>query len=108
MSKIEITDAASREISRLLKSKENGTNFRIIVKGGGCSGFKYDFKFDKEVSENDEIFEKNGIKLIIDDLSLNLINGALLDFSESLTSSEFQLKNPNAAGSCGCGQSFSI
>ena len=106
MTDFSITDNAAKEISRLSKSHE--AYVRLVVEGGGCSGFKYDFKFEKELKENDKIFEKNDAKLVIDDISLQFMSGTELDYVETMTSSEFQFKNPNASANCGCGQSFSI
>ena len=102
--KIEITDTAKKEINRILLEKSPKTYFRISVKGGGCSGFKYDFSFDDKVNENDNIFDK----AIIDKSSLEIIHGSIVDFKKELIGNSFVIKNPQASSSCGCGLSFSV
>lgn len=108
MTQIIISENAAKEIQKLIEQKPENKFFRIIVEGGGCSGFKYEFKLDQEKHNSDIIFEKNNIKVAIDEISLSLMDGTELDYVETMTSSEFELKNPNATSSCGCGQSFSI
>ena len=84
--------------------KKTGTFFRISVKGGGCSGFKYDFTFDKEIN-NDDVKQKN---IVIDKTSLDMLKGSKVDFSEELIGSSFKISNPKTKSSCGCGISFSF
>ena len=86
--------------------KENERNLRIKVKGGGCSGFNYELAFDGK-KEKDQIFESFGVKIICDPKSFLYVNGAVIDYVSGLMGSGFKLDNPNAKGSCGCGQSFS-
>jgi iron-sulfur cluster insertion protein len=81
---------------------------RIAVSGGGCSGFQYGFTFDEEKNEDDVVFERDGVVVVVDEVSLDLLAGAEVDFVEDLMGASFQIKNPNAASSCGCGNSFSI
>ena len=81
---------------------------RIAVSGGGCSGFQYGFSFDDTRNEDDLVFERDGVKLLIDQTSIDLMGGAEIDFVEDLVGSSFQVRNPNASSSCGCGNSFSI
>src|SRR6266513_1706169 len=104
-----ITDSAARRIA-VLKAQEaaEGAFLRIAVSGGGCSGFQYGLSFDEETSPDDVVFEHGGIRVIVDDVSLELLNGSEVDFVEDLMGASFQIKNPNAASSCGCGNSFSI
>ena len=106
---IVLTDNAVRRIA-LLKEEEQASDtfLRIAVSGGGCSGFQYSFSFDEERHEDDVVFEKDGITVVVDEVSLGLLDGAEIDFVEDLMGASFQIRNPNAASSCGCGNSFSI
>ena len=105
---IKFTDSAINQINHLLSSKDKGSFFRIAIKGGGCSGFQYDFSFDNQKNDDDLVFEKNGIEVVVDEVSLELVHGGKLDYVEELIGSYFQVTNPNASSSCGCGTSFSI
>lgn len=82
--------------------------FRLTVSGGGCSGFKYIYEFDSEMHDGDKTFEKDGVTVVTDDMSLNFLQGAELDFQNDLMGSRFAVNNPNASSSCGCGTSFSM
>ncbi|HJU18980.1 MAG TPA: iron-sulfur cluster insertion protein ErpA [Stellaceae bacterium] len=107
--RIIVTDSAARRITVLKQQEETGDAFlRIAVSGGGCSGFQYGLSFDAERHEDDVVFEKDGVGVVVDDVSLTLLDGAELDFVEDLMGASFQIRNPNAASSCGCGNSFSI
>ena len=101
---INFSKKAVERINMLLSKKPSGTYFRIAVKGGGCSGFKYDFSFDNKTDEND--FKHNNI--IIDKSSLNFLKGSNVDFSEELIGNSFKISNPKTKSSCGCGISFSF
>ena len=101
---INFTKKAVEKINQLISKKPSGTFFRIAVKGGGCSGFKYDFSFDKEVDDND--LTHNNV--VIDKSSLDMIKGSQIDFSEELIGSTFKISNPKTKSSCGCGISFSL
>lgn len=104
-----ISDHAAKRIIDLLAKESNADQrLRISVSGGGCSGFQYHFLFDEEKLPDDHVFEHQGAQVIIDEISLNLLKGSLLDYVEDLASASFVLKNPNAASSCGCGNSFSL
>ena len=105
-----VSDNAARRISTLLKDEHAADNkfMRVAVEGGGCSGFQYIFKFDSIKNSDDFIFEKNDVAVIIDEISLELIKGGTLDYTEELIGSYFQVINPNASSACGCGTSFSI
>ena len=106
---ITITDSAARRIAALKVQEEAGGAFlRIAVSGGGCSGFQYGLTFDDQRSPDDVVFEHGGVTVVVDDVSLDLLNGAEVDFVEDLMGASFQIKNPNAASSCGCGNSFSV
>ena len=107
--RILVTENAARRIA-FLKAQENADSafLRIAVSGGGCSGFQYGFAFDDQRNEDDFVFERDGIGVVVDEVSLDLLNGAEVDFVEDLMGASFQIRNPNAASSCGCGNSFSI
>ena len=106
---IVVTENAARRIAALRTQEEaDGAFLRIAVSGGGCSGFQYGFTFDDQRSDDDFVFERDGIAVVVDDVSLGLLNGAEIDFVEDMMGASFQIKNPNAASSCGCGNSFSV
>lgn len=107
--RIVVTENAARRIA-MLKTQENAEDafLRIAVAGGGCSGFQYGLSFDDQRNEDDFVFERDGIGVVVDEVSLGLLNGAEVDFVEDLMGASFQIRNPNAASSCGCGNSFSI
>jgi iron-sulfur cluster insertion protein len=107
--RIGVSDSAARRIAMLKQQEEVPDAFlRISVSGGGCSGFQYGLSFDDQRNPDDFVFEQDDIAVVVDDVSLDLLNGAELDFVEDLMGASFQIKNPNAASSCGCGNSFSI
>lgn len=103
-----LTDAAAKRIRAI--HEENGTTqmLRIAVQGGGCSGFQYTFLMDDQMLLDDKTFSRDGAVIVIDETSLELLNGAAIDFQDDLTASMFVIKNPNATSGCGCGNSFSI
>jgi iron-sulfur cluster insertion protein len=106
---ISISESAARRIAALRQQEQaEGASLRIAVSGGGCSGFQYGLSFDEQRNPDDFLFERDGVQVVVDDVSLDLLNGAELDFVEDLMGASFQIKNPNAASSCGCGNSFSI
>ncbi|MDC0248300.1 iron-sulfur cluster assembly accessory protein [Pelagibacteraceae bacterium] len=101
---VNFSKVAVEKINHLMSQKPQGTYFRIAVKGGGCSGFKYDFSFDNKVDEND--LKHNNI--VIDKSSLEMLKGSNIDFTEELIGSSFKINNPKTKSSCGCGVSFSF
>ena len=101
---INFTKQAVEKIDQLISKKETGTFFRIAVKGGGCSGFKYDFTFDSKIDEND-LKHKN---IVIDKSSLEMLKGSKVDFTKELIGDSFKISNPKTKSSCGCGVSFSF
>jgi iron-sulfur cluster insertion protein len=106
---IVVTESAARRIAALrAREQPEGAFLRIAVSGGGCSGFRYGFSFDDRQNEDDHVFERDGVTVVVDDVSLDLLSGAEVDFVEDLMGASFQVRNPNAASSCGCGNSFSI
>ena len=106
---ISISDNAAKRIAHLadLEGKP-GLMLRVSVSGGGCSGFQYGFDFAEHVNDDDRTFKRDGVTVVIDEISLELLNGSQIDFVEDLIGSYFEIKNPNASSSCGCGASFSI
>ena len=107
--RIQVSESAARRIAVLKQQEEAQDAFlRIAVSGGSCSGFQYGLSFDEQRNPDDFVFEHGGIAVVVDDVSLDLLAGAELDFVEDLMGASFQIKNPNAASSCGCGNSFSI
>ena len=101
---INFSKQAVERINQLISKKPLGTFFRIAVKGGGCSGFKYDFSFVKEIDENDLKHEN----IVIDKSSLDMLKGSQVDFAQELIGSSFKISNPKTKSSCGCGVSFSF
>jgi iron-sulfur cluster insertion protein len=106
---IVLTASAARRIAAL-RAREHAEDafLRIAVSGGGCSGFQYGFSFDLQRNDDDHVFERDGVAVVVDEVSLGLLGGAEVDFVEDLMGAAFQVRNPNAASSCGCGNSFSI
>ena len=101
---INFSKQAVEKINQLIKKKPSGTFFRIAVKGGGCSGFKYDFTFDSKV-EKEDLKHDN---IVIDKSSLEMLKGSQIDFANELIGSSFKISNPKTKSSCGCGISFSF
>ncbi len=102
--KIKFTNRAKEQIEKIINNNQLKKYFRISVKGGGCSGFKYDFSFDDKINDEDILFGK----AIIDDSSLNIISGSTIDFKKEMIGESFVINNPKASSSCGCGLSFSV
>ena len=101
---IKFTDKAIKQINHLLTQKDKGSFFRIAIKGGGCSGFQYDFSFDKSIEKDDLKFEN----ILIDKTSADLLKGSEVDYVSELIGDSFKITNPQSKSSCGCGTSFSI
>ena len=101
---IDFTKEAVERINTLVTKKPQGTFFRIAVKGGGCSGFKYDFTFDNTIQKDDLKHEN----IVVDKSSLDMLKGSQVDFNEELIGTSFKISNPKTKSSCGCGISFSF
>ena len=101
---IKFTDKAIKQINFLLNDKKKGSYFRIAIKGGGCSGFQYDFSFDKEPQNEDLKYEN----VLIDKASADLLKGSEIDYVQELVGNSFKINNPQTKSSCGCGVSFSL
>jgi len=106
---VEVTERAVNKVKSLLEAeKKAGFGLRIAVQGGGCSGFQYGLTYEDTAKADDEVLEFNGLKVFIDKMSLPYLNGTTVDYVDSLQGSGFKISNPNATGSCGCGESFSV
>ena len=106
---VSLSANAAKRIAWLLEQEEQpGLMLRVSVSGGGCSGFQYGFSLDDTVNPDDLTFERDGVTAVIDEVSLDLLAGSEIDYVEELVGASFQVKNPNATSSCGCGSSFSI
>ena len=105
---ITVTELAKHRIQELLKEESPNTYLRTFIQGGGCSGFQYGFTFDDVRNDDDFEVEFNGVKVLIDSISFQYLTGAEIDYRDDLDGSNFVIKNPNAATTCGCGSSFSV
>jgi len=106
---VRLTDNAVRRIARILRTEPPGTALRVSVEGGGCSGFQYRYDLTRdEPSADDIVLARDGAKVLIDSLSLQYMGGSEIDFVDDLIGQSFQIRNPLASASCGCGTSFSI
>ena len=105
---IVITESAAAKLQEVLEQKgvAETHGLRVFVQGGGCGGMQYGMTFDNNPREDDEVYEQHGIKVYVDPISLFYINGAHIDYVESLMGGGFNIENPNAVSSCGCGSSF--
>ncbi len=109
MSELIFTDNAANKVKALLAEENNkNLNLRVFITGGGCAGFSYGFKFDENIQEDDTQVEKDGVKLLVDAMSIQYLDGSEIDYVQGLEGSRFVVNNPNAVTTCGCGSSFSI
>ncbi len=105
---ISITETAAEKVREIATEEGlEGQGLRLRVIGGGCAGFNYDLYFEEEPTSMDEAFEAQGVKLYVDPLSFQYLDGTEIDYVEGLYGSGFKFNNPNVSGTCGCGQSFS-
>lgn len=103
------TDSAANKVAELILEEENPhLKLRVSISGGGCSGFQYGFTFDEAVNDDDFVFEKNNVQLLVDAISYQYLSGAEIDYREDLDGARFIIRNPNAKTTCGCGSSFSV
>lgn len=106
---VRLSASAAKRVAEIGAAEGNAAlMLRLAVDGGGCSGFQYKFDLDDTVADDDRVFETDGTKLVIDEVSLGLLGGAVVDFKTDLGGSFFAVENPNATANCGCGASFSI
>ena len=102
------TSAASKVRELILEEANPDLKLRVYITGGGCSGFQYGFTFDEKIDEGDVTVVRDDVTLVVDPLSFQYLEGAEVDYSESLQGARFVIRNPNAATTCGCGSSFGI
>ena len=102
-----VTDRAFARLAEIAEASGDAKALRVSVEGGGCSGFQYDIRLD-DPAEDDTILEKDGMKVLVDTVSLPFLANAVIDFSDELIGARFVVENPNASSSCGCGTSFSM
>jgi iron-sulfur cluster insertion protein len=106
---IEITESAIAKISDILAEENNPkAKLRTFVQGGGCSGFSYGFTLDEEQNEDDFVVEKPGVYILIDSMSMQYLQGSVIDYKDELMGASFVINNPQAVSTCGCGSSFSV
>jgi len=103
-----LTPAAAQRVAWIAQRQAKPAMLRLSVEGGGCSGFQYKFDLADSAEEDDSVSETDGVKLLVDPVSLGLIAGSTVDFVESLGGAAFKVENPQAASGCGCGSSFGI
>ena len=106
---VTISESAVRRVRALAEAEgAQDMMLRVAVGGGGCSGFQYSFSFDDSLTAEDKVFERDGVKVVVDEISLEFLAGSEVDFVDDLMGQSFQVNNPNAVASCGCGTSFTI
>ncbi len=105
---IAVTANAAQRILSVMANEAPGAMLRISVAGGGCSGFQYVFDIDRDQSADDLVIERDGARVLIDETSLDLLEGCTIDFVDDLIGQSFRITNPNATSSCGCGTSFAV
>lgn len=106
---ITLTESAVAKITDILAEENNPQiKLRTFVQGGGCSGFSYGFMLDEEQNDDDFVIDNNGVIVLIDSMSMQYLQGAVIDYKEELMGSNFTINNPNAQTTCGCGSSFSV
>ena len=107
---VTLTDIATEKVKAFLESEDattSGAGLRVGVRGGGCSGFQYSLALDEQ-RDDDQVFDHQGIKVLVDPASLRYVDGSRVDYTESLMGSGFEVQNPNVVASCGCGSSFRV
>ena len=105
---IALSERAAHKVRELIHEEGGDLKLRVFITGGGCSGFSYGFTFDEAVADDDAVVERDGVTVVVDSLSYQYLSGAEVDYSEDLQGAQFVVSNPNAASTCGCGNSFAI
>ncbi|HSS66026.1 MAG TPA: iron-sulfur cluster insertion protein ErpA [Gammaproteobacteria bacterium] len=106
---LQLSSSAAHKVQELVSQQgREAALLRVYIQGGGCSGFQYGFTFEDSAQEDDTVFEKEGVRLVVDPLSFQYLMGAEVDYKEDLQGARFVINNPNAATTCGCGSSFSV
>ena len=108
MTGITLTERAARRISEIMTSEPAGSMLRISVNGGGCSGFQYAFDVEQTRQGDDLVIERDGATVLVDEVSIQYMDGSVIDFVDDLIGQSFKIENPQATASCGCGTSFSL
>ncbi|MGV2979103.1 iron-sulfur cluster insertion protein ErpA [Camelimonas sp. ID_303_24] len=108
MQNVTVTERAARRIRQVLANEPSGAMLRISVNGGGCSGFQYVFDIDRDRADDDIVIERDGAGVLVDPVSLEYMQGSVIDFVDDLMGQAFRIENPNATASCGCGTSFAL
>src|SRR4051812_33591613 len=108
MSDVELTPSAAARVAAIASKQGRPAILRLSVDGGGCAGFQYKFGLAETVESDDIVAEENGVRLVVDAVSLDLVRGSAVDYVENMGGASFRVTNPNAASGCGCGTSFSI
>ncbi len=103
-----ISESAAVQIGKILATEADGACLRVAVQGGGCSGFSYIFSIDAKQTAEDLVVSRDGVTVLVDDISLQYMQGSEIDWVDDLIGASFQIKNPNATASCGCGTSFDV
>ena len=106
MQQFAITESAAAQISKILAAEAAGSCLRVAVQGGGCSGFSYVFSIDSDKADDDLTFERDGVTVLVDEMSIQYMEGSEIDWVDDMIGASFQIKNPNATASCGCGTVF--
>lgn len=105
--RITVTSAAAEAVQELLTKRElDGYALRVFVSGGGCSGFQYGMALENNIRDQDNVYEMHDVKVVVDEVSINYLRGATIDYVDEIMGSGFKIENPNAVASCGCGSSF--
>jgi iron-sulfur cluster insertion protein len=105
---VTITPAAAKKIKTIIDAEDPSLKLRVFVEGGGCTGFKYGFSMEDRPAEDDFTFEKDGVGVVIDSVSMQYMTEAEIDYTESMMGSNFTIRNPNVKATCGCGSSFAV
>ena len=105
---IALSERAATKVRQLIEEEGDDLKLRVFITGGGCSGFSYGFTFDESVADDDAVVQRDGITMVVDSLSYPYLSGSVVDYREDLQGAQFVVSNPNAASTCGCGNSFAI
>jgi iron-sulfur cluster assembly accessory protein len=108
MQQFAISESAAAQISKIIAGQNDGQFLRVAVQGGGCSGFSYVFSIEGEKAADDLAFERDGVTILVDEMSIQYMEGSEIDWVDDMIGASFQIKNPNATASCGCGTSFDV
>jgi iron-sulfur cluster assembly accessory protein len=108
MTGLVLTERAARRINEIMQAEPAGSMLRISVNGGGCSGFQYAFDVERDRQDDDVLIERDGAAVLVDQVSLQYMDGSVIDFVDDLIGQAFKIENPHATASCGCGTSFSL